>query len=362
MDPITIGLAVQAAGGLVNYLSNMDAANKAATLADQNFQRWMAIQLPNPADQQLALKQLSSAGTLSPQLETQINQAPSELNRVTTDPQTQAAQMDALRSLQDQGYRGGLNLQDQATLQQAQSENQDQARGNSAAIMQNLAQRGASNSGFGVAAQLSNAQNAANQNASAGLNVAAQAQNRALSAIQGAGSLAGNMQAANLNQQNTVAQSQNAINQFNTQNAIGNQQRNVSSLNSAQAANLENAQNISNGNVGIQNQQQIANKNLIQQNYENQVQQAQGAAGASAGQANAAQNQANATGNFATNIGNMVGGVAAKKANQDWWDNYTKSQNSAQSTLNNSISNPTGMARNGVGQNTTYNPSSIYSN
>ncbi len=333
MDPVTIGLAVQAAGGLVNFFAGQSAADKAALLADENFKRWMAIQLPNPADQQLALKQLSSVGTLSPQLEMQFAQVPSEMGRVQADPTTQAAQINALQSLQNQAH-GGLNLQDQATLQEAQTQNQNQARGNSAAIMQDLARRGASNSGFGVAAQLSNAQNTANQNATAGLSAAAAAQQRALEAIQSSGDLGAKMQAADLGQQNSVAKSKDAINQFNTQNLQNVQQRNVASLNDAQAGNLGNAQRIADANVGIGNNQQRYNKELLQQNYENQVKQATGANNAAKQQGDAYNQQANNFQNFATNTANMVGGALATKGAQDWWTNYQDKLNQPKPGLN----------------------------
>jgi hypothetical protein len=331
-----IGLGIQAAGGLINFISGQSAADKAALLADENFRRWMAIQLPNPQDQQLALKQLSSVGSLSPQLEAQINQAPSEMNRVQADPTTKAAQMNALQSLQDQAH-GGLSLQDEATLQEAQTQNQNQARGNSGAIMQDLARRGASNSGFGVAAQLSNAQNTANQNATAGLSAAAAAQQRALEAIQSSGDLGAKMQAADLGQQNSVAKSKDAINQFNTQNLQNVQQRNVASLNDAQAGNLGNAQRIADANVGIGNNQQRYNKELLQQNYENQVKQAQGANNAAAGQANAYNQQAANTQYGVTNLANGASDIVGAVGKSDWWKNYQNQLNQSKPASSTSL-------------------------
>jgi hypothetical protein len=327
MDPISaIGLGVQAAGGIVNFFANQSAAEKAKLLADENFKRWMDIQIPNPEDQKLVFKQLTSAGVLDPRLEQVFTQAPSAMNQVRADPLTQTAQLNALRSLQDRGFDGGLSLQDQAMIQDAQTQNQNQARGNSAAIMQNLAQRGASNSGFGVAAQLSNAQNAANQNASSGLNIAAAAQQRALDAIQGAGTMAGSMQAADLGQKNAVAKSNDIINNFNVQNAQGAQQRNIGYLNAAQAGNLSNAQRIGDANVGLYNDQDKYNKELLQQQFNNKTTQVQGANNAANGQAAAALQQGQNLGNFATNTANMVGGALATKGAQDYWTNYFDKQ------------------------------------
>lgn len=323
MDPLSaIGLGVSAAGGLVNFFANQSAAQQAQTLANQNFQQWMALQLPNPADQRAAFQQLSSAGTLTPQLETQINQSNTAMQQIQTNAQTQAAQQNALNSLQQTGYQGGLNLQDRATIADAQSQNAQNAAGVNGALTQQLAQRGALNSGVGIAAQLSNNQNQVNANANASLNQAAQAQGRALTAIQGAGTLAGQMSAQDFQQQAQVAQAQDAINRFNTTNLQNVQQRNVASQNAAQAANLGNAQNILNSNVGITNAGITNNQNLNQAQYGDQVQQLQGATGASNQQAQAGYQGAAALGNFATNAANTANGALSTAANQNYWTNY----------------------------------------
>ena len=349
MDPITLSaifMGVQAAGGIANYFAQKSALEKAELLQSQNFKEWMAMALPNPADQQLALQELSSAGTLNPRLEQQINQAPSELHKVQANPATQAAQMNALRSLQDQGFHGGMSLQDQATLQHSQQQNQVRARGNSDAIQHNMSQRGAGDSGFAAAAQLSNAQNASNQNASAGLDAAAEAQKRALFAIHSSGQFAGTMQQNQLSQDNSVAKSQDVINQFNTNNSQNVQRRNIATINDAEAANLGNRQRIMDSNVGIRNNQQIHNKGLAQKDFENRVTQRKGAQGVSDNQSNIAIKQGENAGGMFTNLGNGAGGYGQNLAQQEYWDRYFKEKNKKEGGTNygqpDSATNPHG--------------------
>jgi hypothetical protein len=55
--------------------------------------------------------------------------------------------------------------------------------------------------------------------------------------------------------------------------------RNVSARNNAQKYNLDNKQNISNANVDTANKQEMHNKSLIQQQYDNQAKRAAGLSG-----------------------------------------------------------------------------------
>ncbi len=330
MDPMTIGLMIQGAGGIANFLANQSANEKAQLLQDENFRQWMALILPNPRDQEIALQQLTSSGTLSPDLEMQIDQAPSMMKNVSANPQTQAAQMNALNSLQDIGFKGGMTLADKAALQEAQQQNQSQFRGNQDAIMQNMAQRGATNSGFGVAAQIANNQAAGDRNAIAGLNSAATAQQRALMAIQGAGSLGMKMQSNDLDQQNKVAAADDVINKFNTTNMQNIQMRNVSANNDAQRRNIDNSQRINDTNVGFNNQAQIHNKGLIQQNYENQAKQVLGSNNIRDKQAGLEMASGQNMGNMFTNAANGVSGAMNAQANRDFWKDYWDKQKKTQ--------------------------------
>src|SRR4051812_11421614 len=115
-----IAAAASIGGSIVNFFTGMSAADRAKMLQDQAFKQWMALNIPDPDAQKLALQQFQSQGTLTPVLESAIKQDPTSMQMIVTDAGTKAAQRRALSSLQQIGDEGGLRLQDKVTLQEAQ--------------------------------------------------------------------------------------------------------------------------------------------------------------------------------------------------------------------------------------------------
>lgn len=313
-----IGAGLSAAAGA----SAMDRANTSAREAqDRAIQEFLAVTVPNPVDQQLILEQFKTTGKMDPRLAHAFQQAQSKMSEIQTDPALQQAQMSALKSLENIGQNGGHTLEQDAYLNDVTNKVNTQNAGREGAIQQGLAMRGmGQQGGLGLAAQEMNNQNATQIQSDASLKAAAQAQQNALQALQGAGSMAGQQQQNQFNQRSQVAHAQDAINQFNTQMNQGVENQNVGAQNQAQQYNLNNAQNTANQNTQLNNYQQQYNKQLLQNQFQNQMQKAQGVAAGRQGQAGLYTQQGQQAGNMWGNIGQGLvkagagfGDAAAKK-------------------------------------------------
>ena len=282
--------------------NQLDAANSARQAGLAAFQ---GVNVPSVASQQLNLADYNNAGNLTTQNEAALQQGPNAMAGIQTDPRLVQAQMAALNQLSTTGAMG-MTPGEQAALTQAQNNAASQAQAKNAQIMNQFAATGMGGSGAQLASQLNNSQQSAQQLANNSNQVAQNAQQNALQAVSQAGTLGGQMQAQSFGQQAATAQAQNYINQFNTQNSQNVQNQNVQAANAAALRNLQNQQQISNQNTGISNQQQIANKALLQQQFNNQIVQASGEAGQYQGIAGAQQQQAGNTANSYAGIGQGV--------------------------------------------------------
>jgi hypothetical protein len=329
---LALGGAAALAGGIGNYLANSSAADRAQAIQNQALQEWLKVQIPDPAQQKLALQQFVLQGKLDPKLESAIQANPSQFQKIVTNPTYNSAKLSALNQLQQIGNQGGLRLQDRAALQDAQQQSIDKERGDRMAIQNQMAQRGLGGSGFDVAAQLQAQQSGADRNAQSSLDVAAQAQNRALQSIQSAGDMASKFQGQDFDQAAQRAAAEDRINLFNTQNMQDVQQRNTSAQNQAQYQNLSNQQKIADQNVQQNNYQQEYNKKLAQQQFDNQSKLASGMAGQYGNLANIAQTQGQNLGNLYSNMGSGASGAASSYANYDLLNKYLKNKGTAGGT------------------------------
>lgn len=209
--------------------------------------------------------------TLNPELETAIDLGPSQMAGIATDPALRTAQLSALQELQDIGSSGGMNLTDKANLERVLSETDLQRRGAEGAIMQNLATRGMAGGGQELVQRQMASQGASNLASQQGLDIAAQAQRRALEAIMQGGQLGGQMESQQFGQERAKAEAADAIARFNAANQQSVMERNVGARNVAQMTNAQMAQQIANQNVAQRGQSQMYNLNLPQQQYENQL-------------------------------------------------------------------------------------------
>ncbi len=217
--------------------------------------------------------------------------------------------MQALAKLQQIGNQGGLTSVDRAQLNQIQNQVSNQSAANRAATLQSMAQRGMAGSGAELATEL--AGNAAQTQSAAdqGFNVAAQAQQRALQAIQQAGSMGGQIENTQFGEAAQKAQAQDAINRFNAQNAQNVAGQNVQRANYAQERNLNAQQQIGSANTNLENQQQVYNKGLQQQNFENQMQKQQGISNALNQQASTLAKSGDSTADLYSGLGQAAAKV-----------------------------------------------------
>lgn len=270
------------------------------------------LKVPSVGEMEVQLQQLVQQGVLSPEDAQAALVQNSQMNNVSTDPSLKKAQMDALAGLKGISDSGGLTDMDRANLNRIRTEENTASRGKQGAILQNAQSRGLGGSGLELLASLQNGQDSATRASQRDMDVAGQAQARALQALIQGGQTAGNIQAQDFGQKAQVAQAQDAIAKFNAQNQQNVNLTNTAAHNQAQAANLANSQNISNQNVGLSNQQQQYNKQLLQQNFQNEMAKRGGSAQIAQSNANA-QFQANQGAANAHNqlIGAGIGAGAA---------------------------------------------------
>lgn len=318
MDPLTIGSAISGiVGGIGNFAAQSSAQQRATDLQNAQMQKWIQLNIPDPAEQKIALQQYAVTGKLTPALQQAISQSPSEFSKIVSDSRSSQAMSGALEQLQNLGSSGGMRLSDRANLADLQSSDLTDARASRNNIASNMAQRGAGGSGVGAAMTYAANQDQMDRNSNASLKTAASASDRALQAIQGAGTMGAQINNQLFNQDAQKASAQDAINQFNTTNKQNVMSANTSSENAANLWNANNQQDVANKNVGVANQEEVYNKGLLQQKYENEIQQLNGEGGAVSNTASAINQQGQTAGTFAGNLGSTGAAAFGAQANQN---------------------------------------------
>lgn len=310
-------LLAGAASGIGNYFANKTANDRAQMMNDKMFRDWMNLTIPDPAEQKVALERFVSTGELVPVMQKAIAQDPSAFEKIVTNSDQVAAQNRALSELQNIGYEGGLRLQDKAGLQDARIDSIAREKAGRQGIVDSMARKGLTGSGYDVAAQLSGQQGVADREADASLKVAAGAQDRALQAIMGAGKMATDFRGQDFAEKSQKAAAADKIAAFNIANLRDVNQANTSAQNYGQEFNLKNKQRIADQNVGLANAEQQYNKNLIQQNYENEMHRLAGATGQADKIAAGERLGGKQLGNTISNIG--TAGVKTI-AGENFWD------------------------------------------
>lgn len=230
-----------------------------------------AKNLPLPVLKEFYPELYQQVVSMNPELETAVTLGPSQMEGVSTDPMYKQAQMNALSKLQEIGAAGGRDAQFESDAARLQNDINTNLKGQQGAIQQNMATRGMSGGMSEMVARQLAAQEAANRQSQVGLDLNAQAQQRALSSLMNAGTLGGQMQGQEFNQKSSVAQAADAINKFNAQNQQNVIGSNVAAKNQAQLYNVGQAQGAADKNVAAKNQAQQYNLGLSQQQYENEL-------------------------------------------------------------------------------------------
>src|SRR5229473_5887967 len=181
--------------GMFESLFGSSGSDKADKMRQAAIDAFNSIQTPALKDLQVQLDKYIQAGKLTPQqAETQLLSS-NAFNNIVTDPSYVGAQKQALQQMQQVATQGGLTAVDKAQLQDITNQQNQEAQGRNAAVMSQARERGMGGSDINIVNQLMNEQGAADRASQAGTNVAANAQTRALQAMQAAGTQGGQLQA-----------------------------------------------------------------------------------------------------------------------------------------------------------------------
>ncbi len=251
--------------------------------------------IQTPTIQQLTLPELQKyveAGIMTPaEAQSYLQQSNAFANENVGQTGT-GAQVQALNQLSGIANAGaGGTPQEQAQMEQALQTMRTADQGSLGAIEQGMAARGTPR----ALIQAAMASQVQGQNAQTAHNDAVNAQSamyqNALNALAQKGNVGANLQGQQNTQANTVAQAANAMQQFNAQNQQQGAQFNAANQQAANMANAANRQQISNNNVGNSNARTQYNAQVPETVFNNQIQKAQGQAGAATNIGNLYQNQ-----------------------------------------------------------------------
>jgi len=188
----------------------------------------------------------------------------SGLGNVSTDPAYHDHELAALKSLEDRANQG-FTASDRAAMTQVENQTNRANQGRIAAIMQNQHARGMGGGGMDLMAQLQSSQNANEIAAMKALEQEGMMQDRQQKAAMDLGQMSSQLQGRDWQQAAAKAQAQDAINQFNVQNAnqtalYNNQNRNQANQANWQYQNELDRYNNSNRNNAAQANWQRANQ------------------------------------------------------------------------------------------------------
>lgn len=304
--PALIGAigAIGAAG--IGAAARSSAAGDAQAQIEEAVKRLEEVGIPSAEARQIVLEQYQLQGQLTPELEQAILAPQSEAAGVETDPAYREAEMEALNELGRIGDEGGMTLTDKANLEDVLGDARRQARGAREANLATVRSRGQLGSGLELAAMNDADQAAVDQTHEDALRIAGMAEDRALSSIMSSGKLAGEMDDRQFNQDFRKGTAADEIAKFNTQTRQGVQTRNVERTNDAAAKNLQAKQSVSDRNTDLRNKQEVYNKGVQREVYEDEMNKAKAVAGAKTGQAQQTYQQGKDTADMIGNVGSGV--------------------------------------------------------
>ncbi len=306
--PVIGGVAANLIGGI----AGANAAKAGQQSAQDRFTEAMNLygnlDIPDTAKQQLALEHLQSQGQLTPEMIQAVTLGPSAMENVSVDPRLKQEQMTALQQMSGISQKG-FTPEDAAAMELARRSAAGEAQAKQGQILQEMQSRGQGGSGAELLAKLQSSESSADRLQESQLQQAmAAAQNRR-SALEAMSNMASSMRGQEFGEQSSVAKAKDIQQQYNAQNLQNVMQQNIAARNQAQAQNLAQAQAIANQNVALNNQQQMHNKQLLQQQYENQLRRTQGMTGQLQNMAQASQsagaNQAAMYGQLGQSAGNL---------------------------------------------------------
>lgn len=252
--------------------SEMAESNK---LMRDNVAKLEAIGIPTIEAQKIALQ---NPELVEPLVAEQMGA--SQMQDVQMDPRLQAAQRAALDEMTGLGQTG-LGAEDKAAFNQMRRQAAGAAEAQQASTLQEMASRGMLDSGANLAAQLQAGQSQADRMSQEGDRLAASAAEARRAALGQQANMASQMSAADIGLKTGKASAADTIAQFNTQ-----QRAQTGAAN--QGYKIDRATQLAN----LRNQEEVANKGLTQQQFQNKIQKAGGVAQQQASMAGNLQQQA----------------------------------------------------------------------
>ena len=325
VDPLSvISAGMPILGGIVGNIASGGDRYAARQQIEKAVKDLEAVGVPAIEAQQIILEKYKSAGQLTPELEQAISQGPSAYNDIEVDPRLKEHSMAALDELTGIADGGGYRLQDKAAVNKVLNEIGTANRGSNEAIVADMKARGQYGSGLELATRMNNQQQQATQANLVGLDIAAEGQNRALDAIMNRGQMAGDMRAQEFGEKSTIAGANDAIDRYNAGNRQAVAGANVDRTNNANQYNVTNAQRIADANTDTSQRQEVHNKGLVQQDYNNRLDKAKSLANARGGAASEMSKGADQTASMWSGIGQGVGQATSAIADRKLTEEYLK--------------------------------------
>ncbi len=321
-------VAGMAGASLIGGLMGGSAAKKAAAAQQRAAAAALAeyanLGVPPELAKEIILQQYQQQGILTPELEQEIELQSSQVAQIKEDPALRNQQMSAL-DLISQAARGGLSAADRAGYNELRSSTQRDSEAKRQQILQQMGARGMSGSGAELMTQLQSAQGSDDQASAAADRLAAQASINALNSIAQQSQQAGSLRTQDLDVNKMRANAEDQRNQFLYTNSAARQSTNVAARNAAQAANLQQKQNIANQNVGQANAELNRQREAQQTEWQNKMNLASAKANANLGIGAAQQAAGQQQANMYQGIGNALAqGIGTYGANKIYQDSKTK--------------------------------------
>lgn len=276
------------AAPIVGGILGKNASDEAMAAAQAAMGRAQAIieetGLPPDLSAPVIIQELKRAGIYTPEMEENIKAAVSQVSQIQEDKSNRDMQVKALEQMSKMG-KAGLTADERAQMNKSRQAVQRDEEAKQQQIIQNMQMRGQGGSGAEIAARISAAQAGADRQSEEGDRISALAQQRALQAIQSSANMAGSLRTQDFDINRAKASAADEFERFNVQNQIANQQRNVASKNQAQAANLAEAQRISDANTQMANAEKYRQNQAKEDFWKNKLSYNQARAGQQANQA-----------------------------------------------------------------------------
>ena len=312
---LLVGAAISSVAGLA---SGVLAGNKAEKLSNKARRALERVYSPTVDELSIDLDRLVRQGEITPEESRIVLQEASELQRIMVDPQFKGYQLEVLADFADLAAEQGLDPQAQAALYGVESELGRAAAGRRGAIQSDLRARGLGGSGQELAGRLAGEQGDVNAAALAGTQIAADARQRQLQALDALLSGSTAVRSQEFGEQARVAEAVDARNRFNATITQQQLNRDLDARERAQYANLAERQRIADTNVGFANEEERARANAVQQRFANDIARAGGVASNLQTQAT----QPNAYGLAANTFGNVASALTQIQRDQEIADIY----------------------------------------